>query len=126
MADDIIPGVSGGGFTESEFMQGVADATGTWYQGKLFEWPPELMEWKEAVNDAAMWLLAVLEIAASILEFVKAFLMAFLNPLATLLDQIIKLINQFLKDLQQMGIYFHGDHWLLFADGGMDWPMKPI
>ena len=95
------------------------DVTGQW--GTVsFAIPDYLEDVRDAVNDFAEFLITILEIANIALEFVKAFVKGYLDPLASLLKAIIDEITAILKDLAQIGIYITGD-WALLG-----WPPEDL
>lgn len=99
--------------------EALAPATNQW--GTIsFEIPDFLKDAREAVNDVAELLITILEIVNLALEFVKAFLKAFLDPISFLLELIIEEIRALLRDLQQIGIYITGD-WALLG-----WPPEDL
>ena len=97
----------------------MADKFGQW--GTVsFAIPDFLEEVRDAVNDFAELLVTFLEIANLALEFVKAFVKAFLDPLAALIDVIIAEIIAFLRSLKGIGLYLTGD-WALLG-----WPPEDL
>lgn len=99
--------------------EALAPATNKW-QTVSFEIPDFLKDARDAVNDVAELLITILEIVNVALEFVKAFLKAFLDPISFLLELIIEEIRALLRDLQQIGIYITGD-WALLG-----WPPEDL
>ena len=58
---------------------------------------------------------ALLDFAMFVLDFVKAFVRNFLNPLLALVKQIITLLKALIQDIRQIGFYFTSDR-SLFDD----------
>ena len=85
-----------------------------------FQIPDFLEDVRDAVNDFAELLITFLEIANTALEFVKAFIKAFLDPLVALIQAILKEILAIIRDLKQIGIYITGD-WALLG-----WPPEDL
>ena len=132
MADPIdigVPGVSTENQTGAqEFitdMLATMDEIGKeWYVGQLWEWPEEFQEAKDKINEVAQWLLMILDLVATILEIAKAFILAYLNPIGTIVTAIIQEINDFLRDLQQWGIYVT---WTGIQDASVwEYPFKKL
>jgi len=96
------------------------DIIGTWQTGSLWEWPEELLAFKEIFSTIADFIITVLEIAVTILELVKAFMIGYLDPLFALVQFIIGEIENFIRDLQQMGVFLSGD-W-----GLVNWPFEDL
>ena len=71
--------------------------------------PESVIDLSEILDSLIEALLAVLNIALSILQVIKAFLVGFLNPLAALLESIISEVEAFLNDIRQLGLYIAGD-----------------
>jgi len=95
------------------------DATGQW--GTItFTVPDQLATVRDAINNFAELLISYLEIANVALEFVKAFIRSFLDPLVTLIELIIDEIVAILRDLRQIGLYITGD-WALLG-----WPPEDL
>ena len=82
--------------------------------------PDYLEDARDAVNDFAEYLVAGLEVLNVVLEFVKAFIRGYLDPLIALIQLIIDEIMAILRDLRQIGIYMTGD-WALLG-----WPPKDL
>lgn len=92
----------------------MADAVlGSWHQGALWEWPEGLIDLGSIFDTIGNLILSILEIAVTILEMIKAFLVAFIDPIEALIQLIIDEIEAFIRDLQQMGIYLTGDWGLM-------------
>lgn len=97
----------------------MADATGQW--GTIsFAIPDYLEGVRDAVNDFADLLITFLEIANAVLEFAKAFIRGFLDPLVAIIEAIIDEILSLLRDLRQIGLYITGD-WALLG-----WPPEDL
>jgi len=95
------------------------DVTGQW--GTVsFAIPDYLEDVRDAVNDFAEFLITILEIVNIALEFVKAFVKGYLDPLSALLKAILDEITAILKDLAQIGIHITGDLALL------GWPPEDL
>jgi len=73
------------------------------------EVPDFLESTRDAINSVAEFLVAMLDIALAALQLVKSFLTMFLNPILSLLQQIIDTINALIQDIRQMGLYITGD-----------------
>ena len=78
-----------------------------------FEVPDFLAPVRKTVNDVAEFLVAVLDIALQILQFVKAFLVGFLDPIIALVQAILDEIEALIRDFRQLGLYITGDWKLL-------------
>ena len=84
------------------------DYTGQW--GTVaFDVPDFLEDARDAVNDFAELLVAGLEIVNLALEFAKAFIRGFLDPLLALIQAIIDEIVAIIRDLREIGIYITSD-----------------
>jgi hypothetical protein len=93
--------------------------TGQW--GTVsFAIPDYLEGVRDAVNDFADLLITALEIANVALEFAKAFVKGFLDPIAALLDAIIEELMAIIRDLREIGLYITGD-WALLG-----WPPEDL
>jgi len=77
------------------------------------EVPDFLQDVRDSINNVAEFLVAVLDIALTALNFVKTFLVGYLNPILALVQAIINEINTLLQNLRQMGVYITGDWGLL-------------
>jgi len=94
-------------------------ATGEW--GTLsFAVPDYLADVRDAINDFAELLVAALEVANLALEFAKAFIRGFIDPMVALIEAIIDEIMALLRDLKQIGLYITGD-WALLG-----WPPEDL
>lgn len=80
------------------------------------EMPDFLEDVREAVNSVAEFLLTILDIALAALQLIKAFALAFLDPITPIIQLIIDLVNGILRDLAQMGLYITHDYGM-FAEG---------
>lgn len=78
-----------------------------------FEIPDFLKDVRDAINSIAEWLVTILDIALVALNFVKTFLVGFLDPIASILQALIDELNRLLRDLSQLGLYITGDWNLL-------------
>ena len=97
----------------------MTDITNEW--GTIsFEVPDFLEDIRDTVNDFAELLITFLEIANTALEFIKAFVKAYLDPLVAIIESIVAEILAFLQDLKQIGIYITGD-WELLG-----WPPEDL
>ena len=74
-----------------------------------FAIPDFLEDTREAINSVMELLVTVLDIALTALQFAKAFLVGYLDPIASLIKQILDEVNGMLQDLQQVGLYMTGD-----------------
>ncbi len=77
------------------------------------EIPDFLEEARDSINNVAEFIVNVLDIVMVALQFVKGFLIAFLDPIIALVQSIIDDLNGLIRDIRQMGIYITGD-WHLF------------
>ena len=97
----------------------VDDRTGQW--GTLSLTIPDfLADVRDAINDFAELLISVLEIANQVLEFVKAFIRGYIDPMVILIEAIIDEITAILTDLREIGLYITGD-WALLG-----WPPEDL
>lgn len=78
-----------------------------------FEIPEFLEGIRDAINSVAEWMVAVLDIALLALNFVKTFLVGYLDPILALVQALVDEINSLLRDLRQLGLYMTGDWPLL-------------
>jgi len=93
--------------------------TGQW--GTIsFTIPDFLQDARDAVNDLATVLITALEIVNLALEFVKAFIKGFLDPIGSLLAALIEEIMAIIRDIRQIGLYITGD-WALLG-----WPPEDL
>ena len=74
-----------------------------------FQVPDVLEGIRQTLNNVAEFLVSILDIALTILQLAKAFLVGFLDPILALVQAIIDEILALLQDLRQMGIYITGD-----------------
>ena len=74
-----------------------------------FEIPDFLEDTRTAINTVAEFLVTVLDIALTALQFAKAFLVGFLDPIAALVKLIKDEIKALLRDMGQLGLYMTGD-----------------
>jgi len=82
---------------------------------------PDFLEGaRDAVNDFAELLITALEIVNVALEFAKAFLKSYLDPLVAIIEAIIAEIVAIINDIKEIGIYITGD-WALLA-----WPPEDL
>ena len=97
----------------------MAAITGQW--GTLTFGIPDFLEGvRDSVNDFAELLITYLEVANLALEFVKAFVKGFLDPIAAIIEAILAEVLAFLRDLKQIGLYITGD-WALLG-----WPPEDL
>jgi hypothetical protein len=89
-------------------------------QGIVGQWQtvslvvPDFLEpVREAVDAFFSFLIQILNILLTVLELLKVFLSGLLDPLIALIEQIRDLIESLLNDLRQLGIYIHGDFYIL-------------
>jgi len=80
-----------------------------------FEIPDFLEDTRNAINSIAEWMVAVLDVVLVALNFVKTFLVGFLDPIVALVQALLDEINRLLRDLRQLGLYITGD-WNMLAD----------
>jgi hypothetical protein len=85
---------------------------GTWQTVSL-EVPDFLEPVREAIDSFFSFLIRILDILLSVLELLKVFLTGLLDPLIALIEAIRNLIEALLNDLRQLGIYIHGDFYIL-------------
>ena len=90
----------------------VANITSQW--GTIaFEVPDFIKPIRETINNAFQFLISVLDIALKILNFIKSFLIGFLDPIIAAVQAILDEITALVNDIRQMGIFITGDWKLL-------------
>ena len=95
------------------------EVTGQW--GTLSLAVPDYLEdIRDVVNDFAEYLVALLEVMNAVLDFAKAFIRGYLDPLVALIQILIDEVMAILRDLRQIGVYITGD-WALLG-----WPPKDL
>jgi len=85
-----------------------------------FAIPDYLEGIRDAVNNFAEVLVALLEVANLALEFAKAFIKGYIDPLSSLIEVIVAEVSAILRDLRQVGLYLTGD-WALLG-----WPPEDL
>jgi len=85
-----------------------------------FAIPDYLEGIRDAVNNFAEVLVALLEVANLALEFAKAFIKGFIDPLSSIIEVIVAEVSAILRDLRQIGFYLTGD-WALLG-----WPPEDL
>jgi hypothetical protein len=80
-----------------------------------FDVPDFLEDTRDAINSIAEFLVTVLDIALLALNFVKTFLVGFLDPIAAIVQALVDELNNMLRDIRQLGVYMTGD-WKLLSD----------
>lgn len=80
-----------------------------------FEVPDFLESIRDAINSVAEFLVAMLDIALQALNFVKTFLVGFLDPIVALIRAILDELQALLRDLRKLGVYITGD-WFLMSN----------
>ena len=89
--------------------------TGRWTSVDLA--PPDVFApAREAVDDVAQLLIQFLNVLLTVLDVVKAFSLGYLDPLTSLIQALIDLIEQWIEDIRNAGFYLHGD-WYLLKEG---------
>jgi hypothetical protein len=78
-----------------------------------FQVPDFLEDIRQSINDVADLLITVLDVALVALNLIKTFALAFLNPILFLIESIMALLEDFLADFRQIGLYITGDWALL-------------
>ena len=73
------------------------------------EMPDFLTVIKEGVNTAADFLITFMDILLAALDIVKAFSIAYINPIASLIKLVLDEVNAILEDIGKLGIYITGD-----------------
>ena len=86
-----------------------------WITSKGLEIPLDIDPPIEAIQSFLELVNNILDFSLFLLDFVKAFVSNFLNPLLSLIRQIITLLKGLLQDLKQIGVYFTSD-FALFDD----------
>jgi len=87
-------------------------ASGTW--GTIEFVTPDFLEpARAAVNAFFSILINILNILLAVLEVLKVFIGAFLDPIIALIEALLDLIRQILNDLRNAGLYIHGDFYVL-------------
>lgn len=86
-----------------------------WITSKGLEIPLDIEPPIEAIQSFLELVNNILDFSLFLLDFVKAFVSNFLNPLLSLIRQIITLLKGLLADLKQIGVYFTSD-FALFDD----------
>lgn len=89
-------------------------------QGIVGQWQtvslvvPDFLEpAREAIDSFFTFLIQILNILISVLELLKVFLTGLLDPLIAIIEQIRDLIEALLNDLRQLGLYIHGDFYIM-------------
>jgi len=77
------------------------------------ELPDFLKVIRDGVNTAVDFLITVMDLLLSALEIVKAFTVAYINPIEAIVKLIVDEVNAILKDLSELGLYITGDWALL-------------
>jgi len=85
---------------------------GTW-QSVSLEVPDFLEPVREAIDAFFSFLIQILNILIAVLELLKVFATGLLDPLIAIIEAIRDLIEALLNDLRQLGIYIHGDFYLI-------------
>ena len=80
--------------------------------------PDFLEETRESVANFFEVLIAILELVLVVLSVVKVFLVGLINPLIPLLESIISFVEGLLVDIQNVGVYLHGDY--VFIEEGLE------
>lgn len=86
-----------------------------WMSVKGLEIPINIEPPIEALQSLLEAINAVLDFSLFVLDFIKAFVRDFLNPLLSIVKRIIALLKALLSDLRQIGFYFTSDR-ALFDD----------
>lgn len=86
-----------------------------WITTKGLEIPLDIEPPIEALQSFLEIVNNILDFSLFLLDFVKAFVSNFLNPLLSIIRQIITLLKGLLADLRQIGVYFTSD-FALFDD----------
>ena len=86
-----------------------------WMSVKGLEIPLNIEPPIEALQSLLEAINAVLDFSLFVLDFIKAFVRDFLNPLLSIVKRIIALLKALLSDLRQIGFYFTSDR-ALFDD----------
>jgi len=86
-----------------------------WMSVKGLEIPINIERPIEALQSLLEAINAVLDFSLFVLDFIKAFVRGFLNPLLSIVKRIIALLKALLSDLRQIGFYFTSDR-ALFDD----------
>jgi len=68
-----------------------------------FEVPDFLESTRDKINTTAEFLVAVLDIALTALDFVKTFLVGYLDPIAAIVHAIVQEVRSLISDLRQLG-----------------------
>jgi hypothetical protein len=98
----------------------MADITYGQWGTVTFQVPEALLSIQDNVNTAAEFLVAVLDIALTALEFVKTFLVGSLDPIAAVVEAIIAEVEALVVDMRALGIFITGD-WKL-----LEWPYPEL
>ena len=85
-----------------------------------FEVPDFLEQARDSINSVTDILITALDIVLAALKLGKAYLIAFLNPIAALVQALIDELEGLLRDFQQLGLYMTGD-WKL-----LDFPFRDL
>jgi len=85
---------------------------GTWQTVSL-EVPDFLEPVREAIDAFFSFLIRILDILIAVLEILKVFATGLLDPLIAIIEALKRIIEQILNDLRQLGIYIHGDFYVL-------------
>jgi hypothetical protein len=80
-----------------------------WMSVKGLEIPLNIEPPIEALQSLLEAINAILDFSLFVLDFIKAFIRNFLNPLLSIVKKIIALLKAILTDLRQIGFYFTSD-----------------
>lgn len=92
---------------------GPLDQTGGTWGTIEFVTPDFLEPVRDAVNTFFTVLINILNILLAVLEVLKVFIGAFLDPIVALIEALLDLIQQILNDLRNAGLYIHGDFYII-------------
>lgn len=98
----------------------MADGTDGQWGTLAFEVPDFLETMRDSINSVAEILVAALDIVLAALNLGKAYLVAFLDPVAALVQALVDELEGLLRDFQQVGLYMTGD-WKL-----LEWPFRDL
>jgi len=93
--------------------EGALDQVGGTWGTIEFVVPDFLEPTRDAVNAFFTVLINILNILLGILEILKVFVGAFLDPVIALIETLLDLIQQILNDLRNAGLYIHGDFYIV-------------
>jgi hypothetical protein len=86
----------------------MAEQLNEWGKADLIV-PDFLKDVRDGVNEAAEFLLKVLNIANDVLDLIKNFVFDFANPINLIIKELLGLVKSLLNDLRNLGVYVYKD-----------------